>query len=191
MRIYLKHPKPDLQTPSKYFIENIENTSIPPCSVLDLACGYGRNGAYLAQRKHHVIFADIDQDCLNFISKGENVAENGDIPKEYYKTINVDLLESWPFKPSSLGGIICVHFYFPSLILKCIDSIVPGGFIYIETIDARVSNYLALPFQNEILNQLKPTFNIKFHRENIVKSILPVKSACSIFAIKNYQGRCL
>ena len=37
-------------------------------TVLDLACGYGRNGLYLARIGHKVIFADSNNDALEFVA---------------------------------------------------------------------------------------------------------------------------
>ena len=184
MRLYQKHPKPISQEPSRYLVRYLSRIQIPPYPVLDLACGYGRNGAYIAQKNHHVIFADLDEDCLDFVSQGKGVAEHGEIPQDCTEIINIDLTETWPFMRDSLGGIICVHFYYPNIVTRCINTIVSGGFFYFETVNATSGNYLSLPFKGEIINQVSRDFNVLLFRERIVKQIMPAKSSCVLFAIK-------
>ena len=186
MRLYRKHLKPLQQDPSPKLVEFVNSLSIPNLPIADIACGYGRNGAYFASHYIPVIFIDIDNDCLNFISKGKNVSNTGDIPLEMIKCMNIDLIEEWPLPENSLSGIICTHFYFPGLIHQWQKSIVKNGFFYFETIEARSINESVLPYENEIYKDLKNEFDILHYSERIVKNTIqhPKKVSCLAFAVK-------
>ena len=41
--------------------------------IADIACGYGRNGAFLVDKGYSCIFCDIDEDSLNYIIQGKNL----------------------------------------------------------------------------------------------------------------------
>ena len=185
MRLYQKHPKPLQQDPSKKLVEYLKEITIPEMPIADIACGYGRNGAYLAAHDHSVTFVDVDKNCLDFISVGKNVSETGDIPLDKIKVIQADLIEEWPFETNSLGGIICVHFYYPGLINKWIASIAQKGFLYFETIEARSCNINSLPYENEIKSMLKKDFTILHYSEREVKNSFSLwkKVSCTSFAI--------
>ena len=128
----------------------------------------------------------MDNDCLQFISQGKGVADNMDIPLDRIRTMNVDLTEEWPFQAESLGGIICVHFYYPGLISRWIDSIAPNGFFYFETIDARACNASMLPNKDEVRDIIKTNCSILYYNEREVKNNQAQKKvSCCAFAIKN------
>lgn len=187
MRLYKKHPKPKDQEPSSKLIEYANEIEIPEMPIADVACGYGRNGAYFASQNIPVIFIDMDQDCLNFICKGKDVSITGDIPPEQIKCMNVDLTEKWPLPPNSLSGIICTHFYYPGLITQWSKSIVKNGFIYFETIEARKANENVLPWENEIRKELEREFDILHYSERTVKNTNQFpqrKVSCLVFAVK-------
>lgn len=186
MQLYKKHLKPRDQKASAKLIRYLAEIEITDKPIADIACGYGRNGAYLAALNHPVIFMDMDNDCLQFIAEGKNVAETGDIPLKNIKIMNVDLTLDWPFPKESLGGIICVHFYYPNLISRWISSIGENGFFYFETIDARTCNASMLPYENEIRDLLKSDFEILHYTEREVKNahFQRKKVACCAFATK-------
>lgn len=186
MRLYKKHPKPLQQDPSPKLVEFVNSINIPRLPIADVACGYGRNGAYFASKNYPVIFIDIDKDCLNFISKGKNVSNTGDIPTERIKCLNIDLTEEWPLPENSLSGIICTHFYYPAIINQWLESIAKNGFFYFETIEARLSNESILPCENEIRKELEYEFDILHYSERIVKNTnqRQKKVFCRAFAVK-------
>lgn len=185
MKLYQKHPKPLSQEPSPKMVELISGYSIPDLPIVDVACGYGRNGAYFANQGFSVSFIDMDQDCLDFISKGKGVSESGDITTDRIITTNIDVTCKWPFPPNSLGGVICIHFYYPGIIQKWLNSIVKCGFFYFETIDARSTNALFLPFENEIRQELSTDFNLHYYKERTVNnSVYKGRVSCVAFATK-------
>ena len=186
MKLYQKHPKPLWQEQTKKLVEYLNKITIPDMPIVDVACGYGRNGAYLAIRDYAITFVDMDNDCLNFIAKGKKVSEEGDIPLTNISVIKADLTEEWPFPEKSLGGIICVHFYYPGLLNKWIRSLVHNGFLYFETIEARMNNASILPDAHEIREILEDDFTILHYSEREVKNYnYPRKKvSCTSFAVK-------
>ena len=155
----LKHYKPIAQSPSPTLIKNINLHRFPShLPIADIACGYGRNGAFFVDAGFFTIFCDRDDAALTFISLGKNVSINGDIDPNLYTTKHVDLLHNWPFARKSLAGIICVHFYHLPLIPYIISSLIDDGFFYFETIDNRGMNYLELPRSSDNLRELLYTY---------------------------------
>ncbi|MDR3237492.1 MAG: hypothetical protein LBT84_03225 [Spirochaetia bacterium] len=170
----LDHKKPKNQDPSpilkKYISKIIKNIDAP---VLDVACGYGINGALIASYKIPVIFLDKSDKALNFIAQGENLCvEKKIIDNTLIKTIKHDLInDGWPFEKNYLGGIINVQFYYLPLITEFINSLKIGGFIYIESVSAIAGNYLILPEYKYIINKLDKSFSIIYYKERQVKPL--------------------
>lgn len=110
----LKHYKPRDQTPSSFLFNNIKKIVIPNKPILDIACGYGRNGGFLAYKDCRVVFIDNDIDCLKYIQTGKDLSIYGDVKTEnirvLYKNLNLGKL---PFPNDSVGGIIDIHYYNP------------------------------------------------------------------------------
>lgn len=128
----------------------------------------------------------MDEDCLNFISQGSDVALNDKLPAEYVKLMKIDLTETWPFQHSCLGGIICVHFYTPRIIPKAIVSLAHNGFFYFETIPGHKSNFFGLPKYKEILSLLEPHFDILHYEEKEIKNYGESRSTLKVFALKSH-----
>ena len=47
----IKYQKSSDQVPFKFLIRNLNRINILEKSIIDVACGYGRNGAYLAKKR--------------------------------------------------------------------------------------------------------------------------------------------
>ena len=91
----IKYPRPKEQSPSEPLIRHIDhNRILKELPIVDVACGYGRNGAYFVNKGYEVFFVDIDQEALSFIQQGTGVAENGECISGKYHTIREDLRES-------------------------------------------------------------------------------------------------
>ena len=179
------YKRPLEQSPSKTLIENISNVKILNAPIADIACGYGRNGAYFVDRGYEVIFVDMDEDGLSFINNGMGVSEKGDIDLSHVMTLKCDLeTEDWPFKNNSLGGIINVHYYNRILIAEFIRSLCRGGFLYIETVDARGHNYLELPERGFIVNAIKGGFNVLYCKEKLAKPYEIGVATIKLLAVK-------
>lgn len=181
-----KYAKPFVPESSKILKDYIDKIS-PPMDfpIADIACDYGRNGAFLVDKGYSCIFCDIDEDSLNYIIQGKNVSINGDIDKSRIQAIQIDFnQEEWIFPPESLSGIINVHWYKKELIPLFSESVVRGGFIYIETITARGTNYLQLPEYGYIKKVLS-NFKIIYCKEKLVNPVNENKATITILAEKN------
>jgi len=166
----IKYRKPADQSPSIKLCEYLDITALPNAPIVDVACGYGRNGAYCVRKGRKVIFLDRDREALNFISEGINVAQNGNIDTQLVRTVRVDFNNNrWPIPADSVAGIINVHYYNSNLIPMFISSLKIGGFLYIETVDGRGSNFWNLPKYRELYTALKNTFEFIYYSERKVK----------------------
>lgn len=183
----LKHYKPKDQTPSSFFINNIKKIVIPNKPILDIACGYGRNGGFLAYKDCRVVFIDNDIDCLRYIQKGKDLSIYGDVKTDniqvLYKNLNLGKL---PFPNDSVGGIIDIHYYNPLLIREMIRVLDVGGFFCFESISARGQNIFELPDYNFIKSKLN-NFEIISYFERKVMPDEFCKSVVKIFAIKQHD----
>lgn len=172
------------QTPSQFLMDNIKLIDILNKPIIDVACGYGRNGGYLVKDNNRVVFIDNDVDCLEYISSGKNISDYGDVDLNNVRVLHMDL--NWaklPFPNDSAGGIIDIHYYNPFLIKEMIRVLSIGGFFCFETISARGNNVYELPDYNLIKKLLK-NFEIVSYSERQVKPFELGKSVVKIFAVK-------
>jgi SAM-dependent methyltransferase len=127
--------------------------------IIDLACGSGRNAFYIAQFGANVICVDHDLTRIK-----NQFPEVGD-PKRL-TLVEMDLLaDPWPFRPRTIGGIVLVDFLDRSLFLKCESSLIPGGYILIESVSGRGGNYFELPKAGEVKMAFERSFEFQFYRE--------------------------
>lgn len=146
--------------------------------IVDVGCGYGRNGLEVLKAGGKCVFCDIDTKCLQSI-KDSNVFF--DYRGNYcLKQIDFEK-EPWPFPPDSCGGIINVHYYNRKLIEGFISSIRVGGFLLIETIDNRGGNHFELPMVGYLRYQIMPHFKIIYYKEGKPKE---GKAKVKLFAIR-------
>ena len=111
---------------------------IPEGIILDIACGYGRNGALLLSMGHRVHFIDINQEALDFVGKHYDKGLATIIHKDLSK-------ESLGYPFNCIAGIIMVHYFNAKIIQEAVKALKSGGFLYYESIDDRGGNYLELP----------------------------------------------
>ena len=159
-----KYQKPIDQAPSKFLIRNLNRINILEKPIIDAACGYDRNGAYLAKNRYKVIFIDYDIDCLKYIQEGKTISDKGHVDKKYIRTIKKDLEnELLPFPDESVGGVIDIHYYNPLLINESVRVLCKGGFLCFESIEARGKNIDSLPEYGSIRKSLKNFEIIEYH----------------------------
>lgn len=184
----MKHKKPISNTPSKNFIKYFDLINVNKNKpILDVPCGYGRNGQYCVEKGYECIFCDYDIDAITFINNELKLNKNNNEYNELYKTIQIDLQnDKWEFNKNSCSGIINVHYYQENLIPLFLSTIDIGGFLYIETIDARGYNFIELPEYKSIYNLMKDRFQILFYKEKIVKPELLNRATLKIFGIKKF-----
>jgi SAM-dependent methyltransferase len=124
--------------------------------ILDVACGSGRNGLYLASLGCEVIF--VDRDLTQFHDRGR------------FPSFQIDLAQDqWPFASRTLGGIIDVHFLLPSLFPRFAASLAPGGYLLLETVPGCGRNYLELPKLGRLRQELTEHFDFEKYRERKIK----------------------
>jgi len=182
----LIHKKPIDLSPSKVlakFAKEIALNSNGP--IVDVPCGYGRNAALIASFDRPVVCVDINKDALEFIESSINLSLAKSKEFNQLNTIRLDLInDPWPFEDESLGAIINVHFFHHRLIGYFLRSLKIGGYLFIETIGSHGGNYLELPPNGFIKEQLADSFDIRFLKE---KKVEPLQSNCStvkLLAIK-------
>jgi len=133
--------------------------------ILDVACGGGRNSAWLAHLGGHVIGIDID---LRQIEAHRGNSENTAWSAAYQQVevVEMDVIKSvWPYPPSSIGGIVNIHFLQESLLMPFSESIVSGGLLILETVEARGNNYLQLPKAGSLRAALESSFSFLVYKE--------------------------
>lgn len=123
--------------------------------ILDVACGSGRNGLYLASLGCKVIF--VDRDLSRFHAQGRFVSSQIDLARE-----------PWPFGLCTLGGIIDVHFLMPDLFPHFAASLAPGAYLLLETVPGCGQNYLELPKVGCLRRRLAGNFDFERYRERAV-----------------------
>ena len=112
-------------------LENLSLFKMPdrPWTVLDLACGNGRNGLVLAALGHAVSFADRDEEKLGQISRAEAFNH------ERCEIWNVDLerADSKPLAGRSYDAILVFNYLHRPLFSAIKNAVAPGGLLIYET----------------------------------------------------------
>lgn len=138
--------------------------------ILDVACGRGRNSAWVSYLGGCVTAIDID---LSGIS-----AHRNDLPPSTLADAlrrvelrRLDLVnDPWPYSPSSVGGVVNIHFLHEPLLKAFARSLVSGGLLVLETVDARGGNYLQLPEAGFLRKALGEHFEFLLYREREVRT---------------------
>jgi SAM-dependent methyltransferase len=149
--------------------------------ILDVACGRGRNSAWVSSLGGCVAAIDID---LSGIS-----AHRNDLPPSTLADAlrrvelqRLDLInEPWPYPPSSIGGIINIHFLYKPLLKAFSRSLISGGLLLLETVDARGGNYRQLPEVGFLRKALGEQFEFPLYRERQVRT--PGVNAVSVMLV--------
>ncbi|MDH3648616.1 MAG: methyltransferase domain-containing protein [Saprospiraceae bacterium] len=111
--------------PEQFLIDHV--TLLKPGSVLDIACGEGRNSIFLAQKGFKVSALDFSEVALNRLS---NMSTENNLDIE---TIELDLSESKNFaRLWKYDNIITIHFKLRDDLLELIPSLLNrnGIFLY-------------------------------------------------------------
>lgn len=123
--------------------------------ILDVACGSGRNGFYLASFGCDIIFADRDLTRLH--DRGRVTSLEIDFARD-----------AWPFARCTLGGIVNVHFLLPKLFSRFAASLAPGAYLLLETVPGCGHNYRELPKTGSLRRELTRDFEFEEYRERRV-----------------------
>lgn len=125
--------------------------------ILDVACGTGRNAIFLSQLNCDVVCVDKVLDGF----KGHR--------SRSLRTVKLDFLtDPWPFGHCTLGGIVDVHFLSFRLFPLFEKSLIPGGYLLVETVAGHGGNYLELPKAGMIKETLQTGFRLEFYKERYV-----------------------
>lgn len=130
--------------------------------ILDVACGSGRNAILLQQLGCTVICMDVNLSRLDVEST--SLSASGSL-----RPHQIDLVKDpWPFSPCSIGGIINIHFTLPTLFPQFESSLIPHGYILLETVPGVGGNYLELPQEGDLKVALGDAFEFEFYKERHV-----------------------
>jgi tellurite methyltransferase len=116
-------------TPSRFLAESLDliNRMLPESRrALDIACGEGRNGIFLAQNGFEVTAVDISQ---RGIDKGAGRAAELGLRVNF---VQADLETFWPGETYDL--IVNFNFLLRERIPFMVNSLAPNGMIVMETI---------------------------------------------------------
>ena len=95
--------------------------------VLDLACGDGRNGLYLAALGAGVLLVDISEEAL------PNIRELPRSDRVSFLRLDLEAPEPLPFEPGSCGAVLVFRYLHRPLIQPLRDCLAPGGMFVYET----------------------------------------------------------
>jgi len=134
----------------------------PQGNVLDLACGYGRNGLYLLQQGFKLSFLDKDHGALNSIAQQSPQST----------LIHGDLESSNPYliAPNSFDAILVFRYLHRPIMPMLVAALKPGGILVYETFTAQQStigrpkNPDFLLQDDELLKQFEQ-LNVHHHQQ--------------------------
>jgi SAM-dependent methyltransferase len=130
--------------------------------IADVACGSGRNTTVFLELGCKVICLDKDLGQL----RSQYSAQS--FPKDI-EAVQIDFHhQPWPSVTNKVGAIINVHFLLPKLFPFFIKSLIPGGYLLIQTVPGCGGNYLQLPKSNELRSTLSEHFEFEFYQERPV-----------------------
>ncbi len=115
--------------PSALLIQHLTAfNQLPEGPILDLACGYGRNGLLLANIGHKVIFADRNDAALATVQ--QQLAAHATSSRCW----SCDLEQGTnPFVGQTFAAAIVVNYLHRPLLPWLAEAIEPGGIILYET----------------------------------------------------------
>jgi SAM-dependent methyltransferase len=157
--------------------------------ILDVACGGMRNGLLLSYFGGHVLGVDID---LTQAQHNQTRLKGTEFENAFQriKYLRCDLIrDPWPFEAQSIGGIINVHFLHEPLLISFSESMVPGGFLLLETVAAHGENFRQLPRAGALRLALEQnSFSQVFYQERQVGLSGVDAATVKLLAVKNAPG---
>lgn len=132
---------------TKYLTELKQSTKLGP--IMDLACGLGRNGLYLAKQGLPVVFADKNQQALDEIDctlTGEDYQSN----RATTWLIDLETEKKPELSLNYYGAIIVYRYLHRPLFNELKASISSGGLVVYETF-TRAQKQFGRPKRDEFL----------------------------------------
>ena len=113
--------------------ELVEASRLGP--VLDVACGPGLNGLYLAGLGACVLMVDRSAEALAEAARNRRAMERKPGPALCVQLARLDLETPEPprFKPRSLGAVLVFRYLHRPLVPALADALAPGGLFVYET----------------------------------------------------------
>lgn len=129
---------------------------LPAGQVLDLACGYGRNGLALAKRGLAVCFADRNAEALNSVSEQTTQQQlMGECWQQDFEGSDNPLAER------KFAAILVFNYLHRPLLPQLVEALLPGGVLIYETFLTQQAQ-LGRPSNPDFLlkpNELTDTFH--------------------------------
>ncbi len=102
--------------------------------VLDLACGSGRNGLFLAARNIPVTFADIRQDALDQVAIAlEQIDSGADFATDSLWQVDFEQGSPEPMQGRRFGAVLVFRYLHRPLMASIAEAVLPGGLVIYET----------------------------------------------------------
>lgn len=150
--------------------------------VLDLACGMGRHGRYLASLGYGVCAVDRDTEALSSLTGVTGVR------------VKVADLEGspWPFGGQCFAGIIVTNYLHRPLFPHLIDALAPGGVLIYETFAVgnerfgKPSNPDFLLYPGELLESVRGRLRVIAYEDlqvNVPKAAM-IQRICAIAPLR-------
>ena len=95
--------------------------------VLDVACGDGRNGLYLAARGAGVLFVDISENAL------PNIRDLSPLEPVRFLQLDLEASGPLPFEQDSYGAVLVFRYLHRPLLAPLRACLAPGGMLVCET----------------------------------------------------------
>jgi SAM-dependent methyltransferase len=161
MDLVRQHRKPLGNEPSRFVVAARSNLPLPNgFPVLDLACGYGRNSVFLSKQGHEVVAADYCREML---------VDEWSRSSPFIRRVHLDASLPLPFVNEAFAAVVVVHFYANGLFKNVRNLVVPGGYIFYESISARGGNANELPAPGVAQDELLPGYTFLELRERLVE----------------------
>ena len=97
--------------------------------ILDLACGDGHNGIFLASRGWPVILADRSDEAL---AKAKKQAAQNSVTVKFWK-VDFEEPSFSQLEENTLGGVLVFRYLFRPLLPAIKKALIKGGFLFYET----------------------------------------------------------
>ncbi|WDE13416.1 class I SAM-dependent methyltransferase [Thalassomonas haliotis] len=155
--------------------------------VLDLACGFGRNGLYLVSQDLPVLFADLNTYALAQIEQ-QAAALNAQGLASYWHQ-DFELPGSTPLKGKVFSAVLVFRYLHRPLMAAIKQAVKPGGVIIYETF-TRAQAEFGRPKNPDFLlepGELAACFShwhMRHHFEGIVESNGVKQAIARIVAVK-------
>lgn len=106
-------------------LESFSHLLSPKSKVLDLACGFGRNGKYLAALEHNVTFLDKNSDALDEIKLQH--------PSGEFIAADLECENPYQLPQNQYDAIVVFRYLHRPLMPAIVNSLKPDGIIVYET----------------------------------------------------------